>query len=44
MRAQDNKSTNQNSGIRIDAYDHTGNRETYYGFIVEIWALQYGKS
>ena len=38
-RAQDNKSTNQNSGVRIDAYDR-GNRETYYGFIEEIWELE----
>ena len=42
-RAQDNKSTNQNSDIRIDAYDRGGNTETYYGFIVEIWELQYGE-
>jgi hypothetical protein len=32
-RAQDNKKTNQNSGVRTDAYDCDGNRETYYGFI-----------
>ena len=35
-RAQDNKRTNQNSCVRIDAYDLAGNRETYYGFIEEI--------
>jgi hypothetical protein len=29
-RAQDNKKTNQNSGIKTDAYDYDGNRETYY--------------
>ena len=35
-RAQDNKSSNQNSGVYIDAYNYNGNRETYYGFIKEI--------
>jgi hypothetical protein len=38
-RAQDNKKTNQNSGVRTNAYDCDGNRETYYGFIEEIWEL-----
>jgi hypothetical protein len=32
-RAQNNKKTNQNSGVRTDAYDYDGNRETNYGFI-----------
>lgn len=41
-RAQDNKSANQNSGVRIDAYDCNEKRETYYGFIEEIWELDYG--
>jgi hypothetical protein len=40
-RAQDNKKTNQNSGVRTDAYDCDGNRETYYRFIEEIWELVY---
>jgi hypothetical protein len=35
-RAQENKKTNQNSGVRTEAYDCDGNRETYYGFIEEI--------
>jgi hypothetical protein len=35
-RAQDNKKTNQNNSVRIDAYDCDGNRETYYEFIEEI--------
>jgi hypothetical protein len=39
--AQDNKKTNQNCGVRTDAYDCDGNRETYYGFIEEIWELEY---
>jgi hypothetical protein len=40
-RAQDNKKTNQNSGVRTDAYDCDDNRKTYYGFIEEIWELEY---
>jgi hypothetical protein len=39
--AQDIKKTNQNSGVRTDAYDYDGNRETYYRFIDEIWELEY---
>jgi hypothetical protein len=38
-RAQDNKKTNQNSDVWTDAYDCDGNRETYYGFIEDIWEL-----
>jgi hypothetical protein len=40
-RAQGNKKINQNNGVWIDAYDCDGNRETYYGFIEEIWELEY---
>jgi hypothetical protein len=40
-RAQDNKKTNQNNGVRTDAYDYDGNRKTYYEFIEEIWELEY---
>jgi hypothetical protein len=40
-RTQDNKSVNQNSSVRIDAYDCDGNRKTYYGFIEEICELEY---
>jgi hypothetical protein len=40
-REQDNKKSNQNNGVRTDAYDCDGNRETYYGFIEEIWELEY---
>jgi hypothetical protein len=29
-------STNQNSGVRIDAIDPNENKETYYGHIEEI--------
>ena len=39
--AQDQKSTNQNSGVRFDAATKRGN-DTYYGYIVDIWELDYG--
>ena len=38
---QDKRSTNQNSGVRIDAIDPNGKKQTYYGRIVEIWELHY---
>ena len=39
--AQDQKSTNQNSGVRFDAANKRG-KDTYYGYIVDIWELDYG--
>ena len=39
---QDKKSTNQNSGVRFDATTNTG-KETYYGYIEDIWELDYGR-
>ena len=39
--AQDKRSINQNSGVRIDATDPNGNKQTYYGRIEEIWELNY---
>jgi hypothetical protein len=42
--AQDKKSTNQNSGGRIDATNNNGQKDTYYGYIEEIWELNYGPS
>jgi hypothetical protein len=39
--AQDKRSTNQNSGVRIDATDPSGNKQTYYGRIEEMWELDY---
>jgi hypothetical protein len=43
MNAQDEKSTNQNNGVRIDAIiDDNGELETYCGVIEEIWELDYG--
>ncbi|KAK1697006.1 hypothetical protein QYE76_013703 [Lolium multiflorum] len=40
--AQDKKSINQNSGVRFDAADDNGKKVTYYGYIEEIWELEYG--
>ena len=39
--AQDQKSTNQNNGVRFDAATESG-KDTYYGYIVDIWELDYG--
>nr|AAX92775.1 transposon protein, putative, CACTA, En/Spm sub-class [Oryza sativa Japonica Group]ABA93319.1 transposon protein, putative, CACTA, En/Spm sub-class [Oryza sativa Japonica Group] len=41
-RAQDMKSTNQNSVVRIDAMGHDGTTITYYGAIEDICELDYG--
>nr|AAK52569.1 Putative Tam1 transposon protein TNP2 [Oryza sativa Japonica Group] len=41
-RAQDMKSTNQNSDVRVDAMGHDGTTATYYGAIEDIWELDYG--
>nr|AAX96178.1 transposon protein, putative, CACTA, En/Spm sub-class [Oryza sativa Japonica Group]ABA93412.1 transposon protein, putative, CACTA, En/Spm sub-class [Oryza sativa Japonica Group] len=41
-RAQDMKSTNQNSAVCIDAMGHDGTTGTYYGAIEDIWELDYG--
>ena len=41
-RAQDEKSTNQNSGVRIDAIGNDGNKDSYFGVIEEIWEREYG--
>ena len=38
---QDEKNTNQNSGVRFDAATESG-KDTYYGYIVDIWELDYG--
>ncbi|VAI42054.1 unnamed protein product [Triticum turgidum subsp. durum] len=39
---QDQKSTNQNSGVRFDATTEKG-KDTYYDYIVDIWELDYGQ-
>ena len=41
-RAHDKKSTNQNSGVRIDATDSSGQTNSYFGYIEEMWELDYG--
>nr|AAM93442.1 putative transposon-related TNP2 protein [Oryza sativa Japonica Group] len=41
-RAQDMKSTNQNSVVHVDAMGHDGTTATYYGAIEDIWELDYG--
>ena len=41
-RGQDEKSMNQNSGVRTDAIGHDGNKDSYFGVIEEIWELDYG--
>ena len=40
--AQDKKSTNRNSSVRMDATDNNGKKDIYYGYIEEIWELDYG--
>ena len=42
--AQDKKSTNQNSGVRFDATNSDGSKDTFYGYIEDIWELDYGPS
>jgi hypothetical protein len=42
MVTQDKKSTNQNSSVRFDATDVNGQKDTYYGYIEEIWELHNG--
>lgn len=39
---KDMKSTTQNSGIRVEAIDTSGEKRSYYGTIQEIWELDYG--
>jgi hypothetical protein len=38
------KSVVQISGVGIDAFDLHGQKTTYFGFIEEIWELNYGPS
>ena len=43
-KKQDEKSTYQNSGVCFNAHDENSNvQATYYGFIEEIWELDYGR-
>jgi hypothetical protein len=41
-RSQDKKRTNQNSGVRIEAIDTNSQSNSYFGYIKEIWELDYG--
>jgi hypothetical protein len=41
-RPQDKRSTNQNSGVFIEAIDTNGQSNSYFGYIEEIWELDYG--
>jgi hypothetical protein len=41
-KEKDKKSVAQNSGIRIEAIDPQGLKTTYYGYIQDIWKLNYG--
>jgi hypothetical protein len=36
------RSVAQNNGIRINAFDPLGVKTTYYGYIQDIWELDYG--
>jgi hypothetical protein len=41
-KEKDKKSIAQNSGIRIETIDPQGQKTTYYGYIQDIWELDYG--
>jgi hypothetical protein len=41
-KEKDKKSVAQNSGIRIEAIDPQELKTTYYGYIHDIWELDYG--
>lgn len=41
---KDKKSKCQNSGVRAPAYDTHGELTSYYGYIEEIWELNYSKN
>jgi hypothetical protein len=42
IKEKDKRSVAQNSGIRIEAFDPLGVKTTYYGYIQDIWELDYG--
>ena len=42
--AKDKKSVSQNNSVSIEAIDTTGQKSTYYGFIDDIWELDYGSN
>jgi hypothetical protein len=41
-QAYDRRSVAQNDGIHIEAFDPLGVKTTYYGYIQDIWELDYG--
>nr|AAR87173.1 putative transposase [Oryza sativa Japonica Group]ABF98060.1 transposon protein, putative, CACTA, En/Spm sub-class [Oryza sativa Japonica Group] len=41
-RARDNKTCTQNSGVRVEAIDEAREKQSYFGFIEEIWEINYG--
>jgi hypothetical protein len=43
-KEKDSRSQCQNSGVRVDAEDSTGQKNAYYGYIEEIWEVNYGIS
>jgi hypothetical protein len=43
-KAKDSRSRCQNSGVRVDVEDSTGQKNAYYGYIEEIWELNYATS
>jgi hypothetical protein len=40
-KKKDRRSVAQNSGICIEAFDAVGMKTTYYGYIQDIWELDY---
>jgi hypothetical protein len=42
-KSKDKESMSQNSGVRVDAlHSETGEETTYFGFVEDIWELDYG--
>jgi hypothetical protein len=41
-KEKDKWSVAQNSGIHIEAFDPLGVKATYYGYIQDMWELNYG--
>jgi hypothetical protein len=41
IKEKDRRSVAQNNGIRIEAFDPLGVKTTYYGYIQDIWELDY---
>ncbi len=38
-RARDSKTLTENSGVRVEAIDSPGEKQSYFGFIEEIWEI-----